>query len=1162
VGELFIGWRFALRRMLAGWRLMAVAAVGVVVAATLLAASPIYANSMSDLGLRFRLDRGLDEPRERVAFVEVDGLRLNDGVDRARRDAIDAISEERVGWIAPELVTEERSARLDLSFVGFEEEEEALAGVPVEVPADSSEVVRQPWGTFVYVLSNLERDVDLVEGRFPDPTAANAEVVLPDGFQRHAAIGDQLLVTGRAYDDCQRIPRSQDPSIAAQEEQCQPSTLVSTKAVLTVVGFVAPKDPQALRWELFSGDWEAPSIPFQPRLDPGDGGIGDDGFNTSIALTGFGSMPLLTSDEQFFGPIAQRLPELTSRHRVGILPDIDTLPLTSVAAAIEDLSTWRDEIGDTLGLTVPARLIFLQELEKFRNAQTFNQIPLLLILLQVVGIVLYYVVLVMALLLERQTEEVGVYRSRGANTMQLVGFNLFEGLALAVPGAIIGPFLAAQAVRALGLTPTFDPITGGGALPVSIPPESFLLAIGGAALALFAILLPAFIVANRGIIDVKREAARPAGRNLVQRYYLDFAFVALAGLLLWQLDQRGSVFDPEAVGGWSSDPLLLLSPLVLTIAVAVLVLRFYPPLVRSGVRILLAFRGTAVALGLRRTGRSPGAYARLILLLVMATAIGTFAASYGPTVDQSFDERERYAAGVEARAELADDEDQDALEKLDAVRALDGVDDAALAYRGEIATAGGLTVPLLALDPAAAREDLFFRDDFSEETLAGLMGALEPTIEPGGLELPEDAVRIDLAMRGELLERHLIHARFRDANGRAFSVLFDRGESVNWTVRSEQLPAQRFVTPPLTLVGIEIGDRFGFNLRFPGTLFLDEVVVATSSGRRVVLDGFEEPLRWTLYPALGEEEEQFALTSFGPFEGESAGFLDRAPSGLTLRRVIAPRDPTVPLNAIMNAPAMAAFGVAEGDVTFGNFDGILVPMVARNAADFFPTLDPVRGFVVVNREHLQSVAAAVGFEDYQTPNELWLDFAPGTTMAQQQAVLDTLVDRDASPLLVRSGYAHLDARLEEIGGDPTLQASGSGILVVAFIAVLTLTALGFVVTLATSMQSRIIEFAVLRAVGSSSRQILRSMLLEWGTVLVLGSVIGVFLGRRVASIMLSFLDVTEQGDRVLPPFIVQTDWARLGLGVGLLVAIVFVGLALSWVSSMRAADARQLRITQ
>ena len=74
--------------------------------------------------------------------------------------------------------------------------------------------------------------------------------------------------------------------------------------------------------------------------------------------------------------------------------------------------------------------------------------------------------------------------------------------------------------------------------------------------------------------------------------------------------------------------------------------------------------------------------------------------------------------------------------------------------------------------------------------------------------------------------------------------------------------------------------------------------------------------------------------------------------------------------------------------------------------------------------------------------------------------------------------------------------------------------------------------------------------------------IGVFLGRRVAAIMLSFLDVTEQGDRVLPPYIVQTDWMRLAIGAGVLVTVVAIGLTASWVTSMRAANATQLRITQ
>ena len=58
----------------------------------------------------------------------------------------------------------------------------------------------------------------------------------------------------------------------------------------------------------------------------------------------------------------------------------------------------------------------------------------------------------------------------------------------------------------------------------------------------------------------RRAQARP-GASILQRYYLDFVLVALAALLLWELNERGSAFQPSATGGVSSDPILLASPL-------------------------------------------------------------------------------------------------------------------------------------------------------------------------------------------------------------------------------------------------------------------------------------------------------------------------------------------------------------------------------------------------------------------------------------------------------------------------------------------------------------------------------------------------------------------------------------------------------------------------
>lgn len=56
--------------------------------------------------------------------------------------------------------------------------------------------------------------------------------------------------------------------------------------------------------------------------------------------------------------------------------------------------------------------------------------------------------------------------------------------------------------------------------------------------------------------------------------------------------------------------------------------------------------------------------------------------------------------------------------------------------------------------------------------------------------------------------------------------------------------------------------------------------------------------------------------------------------------------------------------------------------------------------------------------------------------------------------------------------------------------------LGFVVTLVMTVRARVVELAVLRALGSSRLEILRAMLLEWGVVLLLGTATGVLAASR------------------------------------------------------------------
>ena len=1167
--DLFAGWRFALQRLRAGWRFMLVAAVGVAVAATLLAAAPIYAQTMSDLGLRFRLERGLDEPKDQVLSAQIIRMAIGDPGDLARREALAEVTAARIGDLGPEIHIEERSPRFDLSFVGFEDE---APEEPVVPPSDATEALRQPWGAYLIWPSGFEEHVDVAEGRLPSAEATELEVVLPDGFQRHAAIGDVVLLEGARFDDCQAILGSDDPSIAADEVQCRPTAFAAPTIRATIVGFVAPHDEGDQRWQFLQlgldidlGNWEVPEAPIRPRIPPIDPVDGPDA-QTGLALRGLGSMPLLTTEHHFFGVLGAQAPALEAQHRTGIVPDLDAIRLGEVSRTIDDIEAWSTDIGDRLDLLGLRQTELAEELETFRNAQTFSQVPLLLILLQVVGIVLFYVVLVMNMLLERQSEEIGVYVGRGASTTQVVGLSVVEGLVLAVPATLLAPILAQVAVRALGFTSTFEPITGGEALPAALTPDAFVLAAAGASLSLVAMLLPSFMAARRGIVDVKRDQARPAGRGLIQRYYLDVAVVVLAGLLLWQLDQRGTVFDPDAVGGWSTDPLLLLSPLVFTLAVAAILLRFYPPLLRLAVRILMVLKGTAVALGLRRAGRAPAAYARLMLLVVMAISVGTFAASYGPTVDRSFSERVRYETGVPYRGTVADASTRLRPEELEAVRALEGVRDATLVHRGRIEAPNGSQVALLAIDVERAREMLWFRDDFAAAgEIEALLGRLESAVPAGGgLVLPEGAERVQFSVmtEGPLAgeSRASIRTIFRGADGSYLDDFVSTAAGVGWITVEAEVPSR--LERPVALVSMVLTDQQTSRLRVDGALVFDDFVAIGPGQTRTILDDFEGEFRWTVYPAQGREEP-FEQVEDVSRTGSMAARWTWEPAVGSGRRVLALNDPVVPVAALMNDVALGVLGAGAGGIAIARFDDVLVPLSVRGRVDLFPTIEPDQGIVVVNYEHLRSLSGTVDFDDPLLQNELWVDFEPETTIEQQEAIAAQLEVPRESPLAVqfRTGSV-LSRQLEEVRSDPTIQASGSGILSVAFVAVLALSTLGFVVTLVLSARSRTVEFAVLRTVGTSSRQIFRAMLLEWGTVLVIGTTIGVLLGRQVARIMLSFLEVTELGTPVLPPFTLETDWRALAVGIGVLCGLVLLTLASSWAATARRTDPSELRITQ
>ena len=98
-----------------------------------------------------------------------------------------------------------------------------------------------------------------------------------------------------------------------------------------------------------------------------------------------------------------------------------------------------------------------------------------------------------------------------------------------------------------------------------------------------------------------------------------------------------------------------------------------------------------------------------------------------------------------------------------------------------------------------------------------------------------------------------------------------------------------------------------------------------------------------------------------------------------------------------------------------------------------------------------------------------------------------------------------------------------------------------------SFKSREMQFALMRTVGFSMRQLTTLVLLEQVLVIGAGLALGTWMGGRLGASMMPFLAHDDLGTQVLPPFVVDVNWQTLTityLAMGLLFAVIITGVIL------------------
>jgi putative ABC transport system permease protein len=183
----------------------------------------------------------------------------------------------------------------------------------------------------------------------------------------------------------------------------------------------------------------------------------------------------------------------------------------------------------------------------------------------------------------------------------------------------------------------------------------------------------------------------------------------------------------------------------------------------------------------------------------------------------------------------------------------------------------------------------------------------------------------------------------------------------------------------------------------------------------------------------------------------------------------------------------------------------------------FPSLDPSIPFAIVDATTLERARQAMTGQLLPT-REWWLSVdaasAPNVEEALRQAPFA------ADEVLGRMSLSR------SLAGDP-VSLGIIGALGLGAIAALAFAAIGFVVSAVVATSERITEFAILRALGLSVRDLSAWVSLENAFLLGFGILTGSALGILLAWLVLPFATLTESGEAAVPPAQIVVPWPAL-----------------------------------
>jgi ABC-type lipoprotein release transport system permease subunit len=896
-------------------------------------------------------------------------------------------------------------------------------------------------------------------------------------------------------------------------------------------------------------------------------------FNDPLAVSGVSEQTLFRTYGPFVAASAALADELT-RERIDaswrVFPFHENLEVTDIAHVRGRVFAMEDRLdaafvaaageGAKLSSGFEVRTGLTPLLAETTRSLTVTRTSVLALLIQLAILAGYALVLTAGLLVgARQTETI-LLRSRGAGPNQILLIAMLEGIVLTIPAALAAPWLASQALELLNDVGPLSSI----ALAIEPAPtaEAYILAGLAAVGSVIALTWPAYRSARR--FPESAHKGRQRDRTASQRAGVDIALLALTVLVFWQLQSLGPAISATVRGRFGIDPLVIVAPALGLLAGAVLALRMIPLMARGAEHLASKSRQTITALSSWQVSRRPLRYARSALLLIMAIAIGIFAAAFSTTWLQSQHDQAEFQVGADVNLRPNR-------------RINDSISDLTLATGHETVTGIGVSMPILRKEAQLARSGGIGQFIFLDAVRADGVVRIRPDLAPNFSALMDQLADqrpsiAGIGFDGEPTQMGIVVSaseewnfddRFLGPNHRPgfdlrVSAVLQDGDGLIHKLRLGSIPLnigavrleadlihrleEEMTTRPrypLSLVDIEIlspvppGPPHEAKVEIKGIYTND----GTNGWNPVSLD--LSPDAWHVsrselailgtQPSIEFSDDGTDTLSLDINTG-ATGFGVPPPMYFSIRPAGTELGETYP---VIVSESFLDFGSVEiGElVTLTNFSTPLQAQIVGTVSAF-PTVDrPGVETVLVDLPTYQMVSHGPGVP-IEPASEYWL-----TTTGDDDAELVSILDGEPFESV---NVDSIEDRTNSLTTDP-VALSTIGALTLGFVAAAVFATVGFAVSATVSARERIREFALLRALGLSPGQLGSWLSLEQGALVIVSLALGTLVGTLVTYLILPLVSLTQDGSNAIPDITIILPWgavAKLELAVLAVLAVL------------------------